>query len=159
MKKQKGKGGKVDTKKSKEEKPKPTDEQATSTADDKDLAHVEADNQGDNLDTQDEVAKEKADIMGTQLSEPKSETTDRSPHNRQHSLSLQSRMRSSSFRRTSLSQGPLSPSADGAKSPELGAMSPDAESLNIYRKQAARLDELEKENKRLANAGQEAERK
>ena len=38
--------------------------------------------------------------------------------------------------------------------------SPDTDSVNsIYRKQAARLDELENENRRLAKEGQEAEQK
>ena len=67
-------------------------------------------------------------------------------------------MRSSSFRRTSVSQGPLSP--NGTKSPELPLLSPDSDSVNsIYRKQAARLDELEKENRRLAKDAQEAEKR
>lgn len=39
-------------------------------------------------------------------------------------------------------------------------MTPDGDSVNlIYRKQAARLDELEKENKRLAKELQEAEKR
>ena len=80
------------------------------------------------------------------------------PHNRQPSLSLQSKLRSSSFRRTSISQGPLSP--NGTKSPELPVLSPDGDSVNsIYRKQAARLDELEKENRRLAKDLQDAEKR
>ncbi len=67
-------------------------------------------------------------------------------------------MRSSSFRRTSISQTPLSPSLNGAKSPILPVLSPDGDSVaEIYRKQAARLDELEKENKRLAIEAREAE--
>ena len=79
-------------------------------------------------------------------------------HNRQPSLSLQSKMRSSSFRRTSISQTPLSPSANGAKSPILPALSPDGDSITeIYRKQAARLDELERENKRLTKEVHEVE--
>ena len=81
-------------------------------------------------------------------------------HNRQPSLSLQSKMRSSSFRRQSLSQGPLSPGANGSKSPDLSALTPDADSVNsIYRKQAARLDELEKENRRLAKEAQDNEKR
>lgn len=79
---------------------------------------------------------------------------------RQPSLSIQSKMRSSSFRRQSLSQGPLSPSANGPKSPDLPALTPDGDSVNsIYRKQAARLDELERENRRLAKEAQENERR
>ena len=85
-------------------------------------------------------------------------TSTKPQHNRQPSLSLQSKMRSSSFRRTSVSQSPRSP--DGTKSPELPILSPDGDSVNsIYRKQAARLDELEKENRRLAKESQEFERK
>lgn len=81
-------------------------------------------------------------------------------HNRQPSLSIQSKMRSSSFRRQSLSQGPLSPNTNGAKSPDLPTLTPDGDSINsIYRKQAARLDELEKENRRLAKEAQENERR
>lgn len=79
-------------------------------------------------------------------------------HNRQPSLSLQSRMRSSSFRRNSVSQGPMSPSTNGAKSPTLGITSPDGDTItDIYRKQAARLDELERENRRLAKEASDAE--
>ena len=81
-------------------------------------------------------------------------------HNRQPSLSIQSKMRSSSFRRQSLSQGPSSPNVNGTKSPDLPALTPDGDSVNsIYRKQAARLDELEKENRRLAKEAQENEKK
>lgn len=79
-------------------------------------------------------------------------------HNRQPSLSLQSKIRSSSFRRTSVSQGPLSP--NGTKSPDIEVSTPDDDSItSIYRKQAARLDELEKENRRLAKESQEADRR
>ena len=80
--------------------------------------------------------------------------------NRQPSLSIQSKMRSSSFRRQSLSQGPLSPNANGSKSPDLPTLTPDGDSVNsIYRKQAARLDELEKENRRLAKEAQDNEKR
>lgn len=78
------------------------------------------------------------------------ETPTKPLHNRQPSLSLQSKMRSSSFRRTSISQTPLSPSVNGGKSLNLAALSPDGDAVTeIHRKQALRLDELEKENKRL----------
>ena len=47
---------------------------------------------------------------------------------------------------------------NGAKSPTLGISSPDGDTMTeIYRKQAARLDELEKENRRLAKEASEAE--
>ena len=88
------------------------------------------------------------------------DTPSKPPHNRQPSLSLQSKMRSSSFRRTSVSHGPLSPTTNGAKSPTLGISSPDGGTMtDIYKKQAARLDELEKENRRLAKEASEAERR
>lgn len=81
-------------------------------------------------------------------------------HNRQPSLSIQSKMRSSSFRRQSLSQGPLSPSANGTRSPDLPTLTPDGDTVNsIYRKQAARVDELERENRRLAKEAQENEKR
>lgn len=72
-------------------------------------------------------------------------------HTRQPSLSLQSRLRSSSFRRASGPQTPLSPNLNGSRAPNLPALSPDGDTVTeIYRKQAARLDELEKDNKRLS---------
>ena len=81
-------------------------------------------------------------------------------HNRQASLSIQSKIRSSSFRRQSLSQGPLSPTANGSKSPDLPTLTPEGDSINsIYRKQAARVDELERENRRLAKEAQENEKR
>ncbi|EEH34816.1 M protein repeat protein [Paracoccidioides lutzii Pb01] len=84
----------------------------------------------------------------------------RTPHGRQPSLSLQSKLRSSSFRRTSLSQqtgqppffSPTSPppATAGVKSPSLPPLNPDGDYIpEVFRKQALRLDELEKENKRL----------
>ncbi|KAL8757121.1 MAG: hypothetical protein Q9184_004303, partial [Pyrenodesmia sp. 2 TL-2023] len=75
-------------------------------------------------------------------------------HNRQPSMSLQSRMRSTSFRRTSGVQIPTSPTLNGNKSPILN---PEDDVTEIYRKQAARLDELERENKRLTKAHLDAE--
>lgn len=113
------------------------------------------------------------DQSSTAFSDAKNETvldksTDDAPdspaatpaHNRQPSLSIQSKMRSSSFRRQSLSQGPISPNVNGAKSPDLPTLTPDGDSVNsIYRKQAARLDELERENRRLAKDAQDNERR
>lgn len=68
------------------------------------------------------------------------------------SLAQQSKIRSSSFRKGSVSvpQGPLSP---GPGSPE-GATAPE-----IYRKQVSRIDELEKENERLTRANTESEKR
>ena len=86
------------------------------------------------------------------------ESTTKTPHTRQPSLSVESRMRSTSFRRTSNAQVPLSPTLAGTKSPILQPFSPEGESVNeIYRKQTARLDELERENKRLAKETREFE--
>ncbi|PGH08317.1 hypothetical protein AJ79_06004 [Helicocarpus griseus UAMH5409] len=81
----------------------------------------------------------------------------RSPHGRQASLSLQSKLRSSSFRRTSVSgqQQPL-PSTT-SKSPSLPPLSPEGDSVpEVFRKQALRLEELERENKRLEKELEEA---
>lgn len=82
----------------------------------------------------------------------------RQMHNRQPSLSLQSQLRSSSFRRTSVSQAQTSPPLNGGKSPTLPILSPDGDTVNeIYRKQTARIDELERENRRLAKDAKEGE--
>ncbi|CZR53121.1 related to USO1-intracellular protein transport protein [Phialocephala subalpina] len=70
-------------------------------------------------------------------------------HGRQPSLSLESKMRSASFRAGS--GGPLSPSY---------GFSPDGDTApDIYRKQASRIEELEKENKRLAREASDGERR
>ena len=67
-----------------------------------------------------------------------------SPTQAAPSLSQQSKLRSSSFR-----QGPLSPT-----------LSPEGETAaDIYRKQVARIDDLEKENKRLAKEAGDAEKR
>lgn len=97
-----------------------------------------------------------ADEEAKDLTEPAapSNVSPKPLHNRQPSLSLQSRMRSTSFRRTSGAQLPTSPSFNGNKSPILN---PEEDVTEIYRKQAARLDELEKEIKRLARENQDAE--
>lgn len=70
-------------------------------------------------------------------------------HQRQPSISVQSKMRSSSFRASS--GGPTSPGY--GFSPE-GDTAPD-----IYRKQAVRIEELEKENKRLAKEASDGEKR
>lgn len=75
-------------------------------------------------------------------------------HGRHASLSIQSKMRSDSFRKTSTT-GPLSPSATSASLPPLTA---DGETMSdIYRKQAVRLEELERENKRLEKETRDGE--
>ncbi|KAL4951410.1 hypothetical protein BDW69DRAFT_186411 [Aspergillus filifer] len=77
-------------------------------------------------------------------------------HTRQPSLSIQSKMRSSSFRKSSVSQGSgpggvLSPSPGATmKSPSLPPLSADGEAVQeVYRKQSTRIEELERENKKL----------
>ena len=95
--------------------------------------------------------KDITESIGDTDAVPDPETPSRPSHGRQPSLSLQSRMRSSSFRRTSIPQTPLSPTTNGSKPPSLPALSPDGDAVTeIYRKQAFRLDELEKENKKLS---------
>lgn len=72
-------------------------------------------------------------------------------HGRQPSLSIQSKIRSSSFRKTSVSQGSASPSS-ALKSPKesLPPLTGDGESVHgVFQKQSTRIAELEKENKRL----------
>lgn len=71
----------------------------------------------------------------------------RQAHGRQASISLQSKLRSTSFRHTG-------DSATSANIPTL----PDGDTApEIYRKQIQRIDELERENKRLAKEAQDGE--
>jgi len=69
-------------------------------------------------------------------------SAERPSHERKPSQSEQSRQRSASFRQNS---GLTSPSI--SKSPALPSISAEDEVQDIYRKQASRIDELEKENK------------
>ena len=87
------------------------------------------------------------------------ETSSGTTHRRQPSLSVQSKMRSSSFRRSSISQsGNAQNSASLLKSPPLPPLTPDGETMpELFRKQAVRLEELEKENKRLEKEMEDAE--
>lgn len=87
----------------------------------------------------------------TGVREANEETLSRGTHRRQPSLSLQSKIRSSSFRQTSAPQAlPLSHSLTAAKSPTLHPLSPDGDTIpEVFRKQARRLEEVERENKRL----------
>ncbi|KAI1934871.1 hypothetical protein LOZ12_006148 [Ophidiomyces ophidiicola] len=69
---------------------------------------------------------------------------------RQPSLSIQSKIRSSSFRDASISQTGLTPTGSAIKSPPLPPLSPGGNTApELFRKQALKLEELEKENKRL----------
>lgn len=75
-------------------------------------------------------------------------------HQRKPSLSVQSKMRSSSFRQSLTS--PL-PSTPGSRAP---SFDPEEDTApEIYRKQAARIEELERENKRLAKEAIEGEKR
>ncbi|CAK7209345.1 hypothetical protein SEUCBS140593_000465 [Sporothrix eucalyptigena] len=75
-------------------------------------------------------------------------TSPTSPKATAPSLSEQSRLRSASFRLGGpIPSGPLSPSADGETA------------ADIYRKQLARIDELEKQNKRLTKDAADAEKR
>jgi hypothetical protein len=68
---------------------------------------------------------------------------------RQPSISVQSKARSASFRQAA--GGPLSPGYP---------FSPDGETApDIYRKQALRIEELEKENKRLTKEAADGEKR
>lgn len=79
------------------------------------------------------------------------------PHGRQPSLSIQSKMRSSSFRKTSVSQGSVSPSPSTIRSPSLPPLNADGDSVQeVYRKQSTQIGELEKDNKRLEKELEEA---
>ncbi|KAL3476866.1 hypothetical protein BJX99DRAFT_246544 [Aspergillus californicus] len=106
-----------------------------------DLPTLAEDTQPDTSATELETGTEKLDAP-------------RAGHTRQPSLSIQSKMRSSSFRKTSVSQGSIpvisaSPSST-LKSPSLPPLSADGDYVQeVYRKQSTRIEELEKENKRL----------
>lgn len=91
--------------------------------------------------------------------EPAKLDTPRAGHGRQPSLSIQSKMRSSSFRKTSVSQGSVSPSPSTLKSPlqSLPPLTGDGDSVHeVFQKQSTRIGELEKENKRLEKELSEA---
>lgn len=79
--------------------------------------------------------------------------TPRAGHTRQPSLSIQSKMRSSSFRKTSVSHGSPSPSpASALKSPpqSLPPLTGDGDEVHeVFQKQSTRISELEKDNKRM----------
>jgi hypothetical protein len=139
MKKQKEKAKKAEAKK--EGKAEPAAE--SSKADEK--AELEPETSPQDANEDDTKGAE-----GKDAEETVSELNRSSSHQRQPSLSLQSKMRSSSFRQSSISGGPLSPNPF---SPE-GDTAPD-----IHRKQALRIEELEKENKRLAKEATDGEKR
>ncbi|KAJ5816644.1 hypothetical protein N7447_008877 [Penicillium robsamsonii] len=74
--------------------------------------------------------------------------TPRAGHGRQPSLSIQSKMRSSSFRKTSRLPSPSATIKSPAQS--LPPLTGDGESVHeVFRKQSTKIEELEKDNKRL----------
>lgn len=102
-------------------------------------------------ETEEPSGTEAKEDEGNEASEETISELKTSTRPRQPSISVQSKMRSSSFRQTSAAGGPLSP--DHGYSPE-GGTAPD-----IYRKQASRIEELEKENKRLAKEATDGEKR
>lgn len=134
MKKQKAKK----TGAKKEEKAEP----AAEALKDEDTAEAEAllDANGENAAAEEGSKAKDAEETALEANTSKS-------HDRQPSLSLQSKLRSSSFRQS----GPLSP----------GVMfSPDGDTApDIYRKQSLRIEELEKESKRLAKEASDGEKR
>ncbi|RMJ21820.1 M protein repeat protein [Aspergillus sp. HF37] len=93
--------------------------------------------------------------------EPQPERLDATPrasHGRQPSLSIQSKMRSSSFRKTSLSHGSVSPSPSATlKSPSLPPLTGDDDEVHeVYRKQSTKIEELDKDKRRLEEELEEA---
>ncbi|KAJ5648661.1 hypothetical protein N7490_005033 [Penicillium lividum] len=79
--------------------------------------------------------------------------TPRAGHGRAPSLSIQSKMRSSSFRKTSVSQGSHSPPITlKSPPPSLPPLTGDGDSVHeVFRKQSTRIEELERDNKRMEN--------
>lgn len=79
--------------------------------------------------------------------------TPRAGHGRAPSLSIQSKMRSSSFRKTSVSQGSHSPPITlKSPPPSLPPLTGDGDSVHeVFRKQSTRIEDLERENKRMEN--------
>ncbi|QSZ33260.1 hypothetical protein DSL72_002848 [Monilinia vaccinii-corymbosi] len=106
------------------------------------LAHQEVKGEEETEAKPAEVAENK------DVEEKVSELNSASRHGRSPSLSVQSKMRSSSFRQAS---GPFSPEV--AFSPS-GDTAPD-----IYRKQALRIEDLERENKILIKEASDAEKR
>jgi DNA repair exonuclease SbcCD ATPase subunit len=140
LKKQKAKKGPA--KKKDDEKTEATDSKPTKKAKDEAKDEPQEDNKEedkDNDDTADDLDEEEMSLKVEKNANSKPS------HTRQPSVSQQSRLRSSSFR-AGLKDGPLSPTV---KSPSSGPMSPAADAADVYRKQAQRIEELEKENKTL----------
>ena len=164
MRKQKAKGQKANTNKTNDDLAEAKSETATQSGaehDDDAIQQSKPDIDGANDIQTFQDGKDKNAPDETERPQATPEASNDQSRARQPSLSLQSKLRSSSFRRQSVTHGgALSLGANGAKSPELPILSSEGDSVNsIYRKQAARLDELERENKRLAKDAQDFERK
>lgn len=144
MKKQKGKKGAAKKKDDKSED--------TTTEDKGDTGIEEV--TGTNQEPED-----KPDAEITSVDDSKDDTTDINTDEnkdddkpgiiRQPSLSAQSRQRSESFRKQSTVVSP------GLKSPGSSPLDSELEVKEVYRKQAARIEELEKENKALKDSQDE----
>lgn len=97
-----------------------------------------------------DAPKEDPEIVAAEAAEAVADQPT-SPTTSQPSLAQQSKIRSASFRKGSMSaSGPMSPSIQG----------PEGETAtDIYRKHVARIEELEKENKRLAKEATDSEKR
>lgn len=134
MKKQKGKKGAA---KKKDEK---ADAEASTTAPALDDSAAGEEAAAENDDTEENSSAAANDAT----------TSERPAHGRQPSISVQSKIRSESFRKSSSGQTPTSPTL---KSP---SVDPAEGAQEVYKKQALRIEELERENKRLDTESQEA---
>lgn len=120
----------------------PPSQDADDTAVEEDKAEDEA--EGEPEDQQEDKQDDKAEDR------PEDKASESSP-SETPSLAQQSKLRSTSFRAGSFaSPGPMSP---GPFSPE-GDTAPD-----IYRKHVARIEELEKENKRVTKEAADSEKR
>ncbi|KAF4554969.1 Hypothetical protein D9617_3g020380 [Elsinoe fawcettii] len=128
-KQQKGKKGGA---KKKEDK---AEESAAKTEDAAEVNNVEDESKADNTD---DVSGEAADAASEAKDDAGKPIPTRTP-----SVTLQSRQRSESFRKGSTSSG-------GLKSPALPSVDSEAEVQELYRKQAARIEELERQLESLS---------
>ncbi|CAD0089017.1 unnamed protein product [Aureobasidium vineae] len=151
-KKQKGKKGG----KKKADKADATEEKDDATAQDGQAADADVDAPAEGAatdntpvaaDTAEDANAEKTEETLEEATASDETPTERPTHERKPSQSEQSRQRSASFRQNS---GLTSPSL--SKSPALPSISAEDEVQDIYRKQASRIEELEKENKTLQDA-------
>lgn len=112
----------------------------------------------DVADTEEQSAAPIANDAPTATKEPNAETTTQETsrsHQRKPSLSVQSKMRSSSFRQSSITSPSSTPV--GLRSPTFDPE--EGTAPEIFRKQASKIEELERENKRLAKEASEGEKR